>query len=118
MNNLYKLLAFLCLVFVTSTLSAQAITGSVSRDGLIQVSESLPWQDEYVLDIATLGLSSYGQAAQFFQKYTNTFGPYGQFSFDIANGRTYMKIKRENSVHIGNLTPKSLNNALRIIYSR
>lgn len=117
MNNLYKLLAFLCLVFVTNTISAQT-TASVTKDGLIQVDESQPWQDEYVMDITTLNFANYAQASVFFQKYTNTFGNYAQFSFDVPNRKVYMKIQRENSVHIGNLTPKSLNNALRIIYSR
>lgn len=117
MNNLYKLLAFLCLVFVTNTISAQT-TASVTQDGLIQVDENQPWQDEYVMDITSHNFSTYAQAAQFFQKYVTTFGPYAQFSFDVMNHKTYMKIQRENSAHIGNMTPKSLNNALRIIYSR
>ncbi|MBK9722045.1 MAG: hypothetical protein IPO78_10585 [Saprospiraceae bacterium] len=118
MNNLYKLLAFLCLVFVTSSINAQSITASVTRDGLIQVDESQPWQDEYVIDISGLNVVSYAQASQFFQKYVSTFGSYGQFAFDVSGKKVYMKIQRENSVHIGNLSPKSLNNALRIIYSR
>jgi hypothetical protein len=110
------MLAFFCLVFVTNAIHAQAITGTVDANGLIKVDESIGWQDEYVINISQFHFTSYKEAADYFQKYVTAFNVYGQFTFDIQNQRLYMKIQRENSVHIGNMTPQSLNNALLVVY--
>ena len=69
MNNLYKLLAFLCLVFVTSSLSAQTRAAFVDAQGLITLDATVAAvAPEYVADISKLHLADL-QAAQFqFQK--------------------------------------------------
>lgn len=114
MNNLYKLLAFVCLVFFTSAINAQ--TGSVQSNGRLEVNTSLPWQDEYVINIGHLGFNTYAEASAFFDKYIRALGTNGQFSFDLANNKLYLKVKRENSLLVGNLTPESLNYFLIKVY--
>ncbi len=106
MNNLYKLLAFLCLVFVTNTLSAQTNRPAfISGDGQIILDASVTAvADEYVADISKFNFNTVQQANFYFQKYIDrTSGRGIEYLFDFANKKMIILVDNNNQL----LVPKS-----------
>ena len=123
MNNLYKLLAFLCLVFVTSSLSAQTHPAYVSPDGLITLDNTTAdVYPEYVADISKLGLTSFLDAQHYFQKYIDRTSTRGiEYIFDFANQKMYVRIDVRNQFLVPlsygqPITVNNFNDVLRMIY--
>jgi hypothetical protein len=98
MNNLYKLLAFLCLVFVTSSLSAQTRPAFVDAQGLITLDASVTTvAPEYVADISKLHLKDLQEAQFYFQKYISKSSTRGmEFLFDFINQKMIIRIDMNN----------------------
>ena len=123
MNNLYKTLAFLFLVFVTSAISAQNIRpATVTADGLIILDATTPdVSAEYVADISKFNFGNLLQAQSYFQKYVEKTSTRGiQYSFDMANQKLYIivDVNGQYLVPIG-FTPISVSNfndVLRMIH--
>ena len=114
MNNLYKLLAFLCLVFVTSSISAQASRPAfVTGDGLIVLDASvIDVASEYVADISRLNLVNLPQANSYFQKYIDkTSGRGMDYYFDFANQKMRIVIDVQNQY----LVPKSYGQQITVL---
>lgn len=114
--NIYKFVVVVCLIFFAGASYAQTPTATV-KNGLIQVNQALGWQDEYVIDISGLGLQNLQSANSYFEKYITTFGSYASFLYDFSKNVCYMRVERQ-SASVTLLTPASLNNVLRIIYTR
>lgn len=112
MNNLYKLLAFLCLVFVTSSLSAQTRPAYIDAQGLITLDATVPdVAPEYVADISRLHLKDLLQAQNYFQKYISRTSTRGmEFLFDFINEKMYISV----DVNDQYLVPKSFANQLTV----
>lgn len=124
MNKLYKLLAFLCLVFVTSSISAQAIRPAfVNPDGLIRLDVSSPdLASEYVADISNFGFINLAQAQTYFQKYIDrTSGRGMDYYFDFTNQKMRIAIDPQNQLlvpksHAQQVTVHNFNEVLRMIH--
>lgn len=123
MNNLYKTLAFLLLVFVTSSINAQNIRpATVTADGLIILDASTPdVAAEYVADISKFAFGNLLQAQSYFQKYLDKTSTRGiQYSFDLANQKLYIivDVPGQTLIPLG-FTPISVNNfneVLRMVH--
>lgn len=124
MNNLYKLLAFLCLVFLTNTINAQASRpAQVTNDGLIVLDASVAdVAPEYVADISRLSLANLPQANSFFQKYIErTSGRGMDYFFDFANQKLRIVIDVQNQYLVpksfgSQITVQNFNEVLRMIH--
>lgn len=97
MNNLIKLMAFVCLIFTINTANAQR-SATVTPDGLIVLDATL--QDvapEYVANISRLNFGSYQEANNYFFKYIEkTAGRGMTLLFDIANQKLIISIDMTN----------------------
>lgn len=123
MNNLYKLLAFLCLVFVTSSLSAQTRPAFVDAQGLITLDASVTAvAPEYVADVSKLHLKDLQEAQFYFQKYISKTSTRGmEFLFDFINQKMIIRIDVNNQYlvplsHGSQLTVHNFNEVLRLIH--
>ncbi len=105
MNNLYKLFAFLCLVFISSSISAQSRSANITSDGLIILdASSLDLAKEYVADMSRYNIKDHQQAYFQFKKYIDrTTGRGMDFLFDFANQKMYIVVDAANQY----LVPKS-----------
>ncbi len=106
MNNLLKLMAFVCLILMVNTANAQASrSATVSADGLIVLDASLPdVAAEYVANISRFSFSSYQEASNYFQKYVSASAGRGMsFFFDIPNQKLFIYVDVANQ----NMVPKS-----------
>lgn len=97
MNNLIKLMAFVCLIFTINSASAQR-AATVTPDGLIILDATL--QDvasEYVANISRFNFGSYQEANNYFFKYIEKSAGRGiNFLFDIANQKLIINIDVAN----------------------
>ena len=117
MNSILKNLALIvCILAAGSSFAQVAYNGSASQNGLIQVHNSVPLQDEYKIDISSLGNVDHAYLTNFFQKYIIAFGTNATFNFDVPNKVLYLAVKKQNSIHMGNITPQSLNYFLSKVY--
>lgn len=123
MNNLCKLFAFLCLVFVTSSISAQSRPAYVTADGLITLDVTVPdVAPEYIADIAKFHLTTLLEAQQYFQKYIEKTSTRGmEFFFDFTNQKMHIKIDINNQYLVplsfgSPLTVQNFNEVLRLIH--
>ena len=99
MNNLLKLLAFVCIALMANASTAQAIRpATVTIDGLIILDNSIPdLASDYVADITNLNITSWQGANTFFQKYLDKTNGRGiNISFDLPNRKMYISIDVAN----------------------
>lgn len=123
MNNFFKLIAFLCIVFVANTINAQAARpATVTADGLIVLDASIAdLAPEYVADISRFGLTTYQSALAYFKKYVDgTAGRGITFSFDLTAQKMYITIAAKQYLvplaHAGAPTVRNFNDAFRAIH--
>ncbi len=112
----YRSFVFVFCLMAYAGASFAQTPNATFRNGLIQV-QGTQWQDEWVIDLQGSGITNLQGAFSAFDKYINTFGPYATFSFDFSKNVAYMRVQRQ-SASLEPLTPASLNNVLRIIYTR
>ncbi|MBK9109156.1 MAG: hypothetical protein IPM92_12525 [Saprospiraceae bacterium] len=97
MNNLIKLMAFVCLIFTINTANAQR-SATVTPDGLIVLDATL--QDlapEYVANLSRFNFTSFQEANNYFFKYIEKSAGRGiTFLFDIANQKLIISIDVAN----------------------
>ena len=51
-----------------------------------------------------------------FKKTDSVVCSFFRFNFDVPNKVLYLAVKKQNSIHIGNITPQSLNYFLSKVY--
>ncbi len=123
MNNLFKLLAFVCIALMANAATAQAIRpATVTIDGLIILDNSIPdLASDYVADLTNLNINSWQGANAFFQKYLDkTNGRGMNISFDLQNRKMYISIDIANQYlvptsHVA-LTVNDFNEFLRAVH--
>jgi len=115
MNCILKNLALMLLIGFCVDSNAQAVTANVSVNGIIQVNESMPWQDVYYFDISKLNFSNQVNADNFFAKYTKIFSNFGYIQVDLSKQIASLHIEKK-SLDLRELTPKILNENLLTIY--
>lgn len=123
MNNLYKFLAFLCLVFVTYSINAQSRTATITSDGLIVLDQTVAeLAREYVADITRFHFGNLIEAQGYFQKFIEkTAGRGISYVFDIANNKLYIIIDVNGQFivpksHASPVTVYNFNEVFRMIH--
>ena len=81
-----------CIAFFSTDSSAQqAQLAGINQDGLIQLGSNHPFVvDEYVIDVAQMGIQSSDEANELVKAYSNGFG----FRFDLSDQKIYLTIPK------------------------
>ncbi len=123
MNNLYKFLAFLCLVFVTTSINAQSRSATITSDGLIVLDVSAAEvAPEYVADITRFHFGNLIEAQGYFQKFIEKTATRGiNYIFDLANNKLYIIIDVNGQFlipksHASPVTVYNFNELFRMIH--